>query len=355
MFNIDWLIVKEERVQFKSEECLEDFIWHNLNTILNLTPLKRQYCSKSEYCDIICYSQTNQLCVIELKNNQDRYVVQQLTRYYDNLIDEKPFGDVVDYEKEVKLIAITPEFHRHNFIDYKYLRLKIDFYEFSIEIAGESILFYLRNAQSKEIISQIKLCARGDLTFPPSQQKTLPKPPKQFFNLVDTTMPSVKNSILEIRHKLITCHDLISEIDTQCTLKYGLKTNSNKIFHTKSLAKFYLFVDQQNINYNQLFLMLWLPCPTVKSLDSKLHSNVYKLTTYQVLIDSQSSSFNQGLSDRVDYLEIFNSDRERLDPTHNSMRRLEMKQYDSYLVKSLKDYTLNSLIDVAVEHWIGKI
>ncbi|MCA1903986.1 MAG: hypothetical protein LDL47_04010 [Cyanobacteria bacterium KgW148] len=78
-----------------------------------------------------------------------------------------------------------------------------------------------------------------------------------------------------------------------------------------------------------------------------------------MLIGSQNSSFNQGLSDSVDYLEIFNSDRERLDPTHNSMRRLEMKQYDSYLkrmlVKSLKDYTLNSLIDVAVEHWIGKI
>jgi RecB family endonuclease NucS len=56
--------------------------------------------------------ENKRLVVLELKNGEDRYVVQQLTRYYDALLEHKPFADRVDYDRPVRLIAITPKFHR---------------------------------------------------------------------------------------------------------------------------------------------------------------------------------------------------------------------------------------------------
>lgn len=58
--------------------------------------------------------------VLELKNGEDRYIVQQLTRYYDALREEKPFNEKIDYEQPIVLIAITPSFHKDNFTDRKY-------------------------------------------------------------------------------------------------------------------------------------------------------------------------------------------------------------------------------------------
>ncbi|MEC4986752.1 MAG: endonuclease NucS, partial [Oscillatoria sp. PMC 1076.18] len=68
--------------QFDSEAVLEDFVWDNLETLLGLTPLERQYSVNGQYCDLIALGENQQLVVIELKNTEDRYIVQQLTRYY---------------------------------------------------------------------------------------------------------------------------------------------------------------------------------------------------------------------------------------------------------------------------------
>ena len=72
------------------------------------------------------------LTIIELKNTEDRYIVQQLTRYYHGLIERKPRLDGIDYKQPVKLIAIVPSFHIHNFIDKKYTILNIDFFTFDV-------------------------------------------------------------------------------------------------------------------------------------------------------------------------------------------------------------------------------
>lgn len=77
--------------RFTNEAALEDFIWDNLKPLFNLTPLKRQFFVRGEVCDILAVDDNRQLVVLELKNTEDRYVVQQLTRYYDNLLEVKPF------------------------------------------------------------------------------------------------------------------------------------------------------------------------------------------------------------------------------------------------------------------------
>jgi RecB family endonuclease NucS len=106
-------------------------IWGNLEQLFKLKPIARQHPAKGEFCDILAVN-NKQLSILELKNTGDRYVVQQLTRYYDNLLDTKPFIQQIDYNLPVKLIALAPTFHRHNYIDSKYCKLDIDFLQVSV-------------------------------------------------------------------------------------------------------------------------------------------------------------------------------------------------------------------------------
>lgn len=136
--------------EFANETALEEFIWDNLTAIFNLIPLERQRRINGERCDIISVSQNKQLVILELKNSQDRGIVQQLTRYYANIANNKLFD--VDYNLPIKLIAITPSFHPHNYIDREYSKLKFEFIEFKLIIKRDSELYLnLNNVDTKEI------------------------------------------------------------------------------------------------------------------------------------------------------------------------------------------------------------
>lgn len=108
--------------QFESEALLEDFFRKNLQEILGLKVLSQQHYINGQVCDLIAISPDGEIVIVELKNCEDRYIVQQLTRYFDAVLQEKPFQEVVDYSKPIKLLAITPGFHRDNWIDRKYTR-----------------------------------------------------------------------------------------------------------------------------------------------------------------------------------------------------------------------------------------
>jgi RecB family endonuclease NucS len=76
--------------EFESEEALESFVEIHLQDLLGLTIIKRQYTINEQRCDIIAVDEQRRLVVLELKNCEDRYIVQQLTRYYDVLRETKP-------------------------------------------------------------------------------------------------------------------------------------------------------------------------------------------------------------------------------------------------------------------------
>lgn len=69
--------------QFSTESDLEEVIWRNPPKLLNLQPLSRQFSISGRFCDILAVDEADQLVIIQLKNTEDRYVVQQLIRYYD--------------------------------------------------------------------------------------------------------------------------------------------------------------------------------------------------------------------------------------------------------------------------------
>lgn len=118
--------------EFASESALKDFIWENLQPLLGFTPLKRQYAAKGEFCDILALNENKQLVILKLKNVEDRYVIQQLTCYYNNLLNDKPFAQQIDYSQPVKLIAAAPSYYRHNLIYCKYNLLKIDLLQIQV-------------------------------------------------------------------------------------------------------------------------------------------------------------------------------------------------------------------------------
>ncbi|HEY9880520.1 MAG TPA: endonuclease NucS domain-containing protein, partial [Leptolyngbyaceae cyanobacterium] len=114
-----------EKWQFGSEFELEEVVWQSLPKLLNLKPFKRQFCVRGQFCDILALDNQQRLVVIELKNTEDRYVAQQLTRYYDALKEAAPFDQEIDI-RHIRLIAIAPSFHQDTLIDCKYNLLRIE-------------------------------------------------------------------------------------------------------------------------------------------------------------------------------------------------------------------------------------
>ncbi len=162
------------KVGFKNEAELEKFVYGHLDELLNLQPIAKQYRVDSDICDILAVDDKKRLSIIELKNVEDRYVVQQLTRYYESLVGEKPFADLVNYENVVRLIAIAPSFHNHNFVDKKYARLELEFWSFTLDgnKGSKDISFKLTNLDTNEQkISIIKSTKNNTITSKKEQTK----------------------------------------------------------------------------------------------------------------------------------------------------------------------------------------
>jgi hypothetical protein len=143
---------KDGKIEFRSETELENFVFIHLDRLLNLSPISRQYRIGTEICDVLAADDRKRLTIIELKNAEDRYIVQQLTRYYHGLIERKPRLDGIDYQKPVKLIAIAPSFHTHNFVDKVYNKLDFEFFTFNLTVERSTvdIFFELTNVDTKE-------------------------------------------------------------------------------------------------------------------------------------------------------------------------------------------------------------
>lgn len=129
------------KLRFENESVLEDFVWDNLSFLFKATPLRRQHHVNGNYCDILAVGEKGNLIIIELKNDEDRYVVQQITRYYHQLIQEKPFGDEVDYQQPIELVIISPYFHNDNLTDRFYHKLQINLVQFELVNLDNDILF----------------------------------------------------------------------------------------------------------------------------------------------------------------------------------------------------------------------
>ncbi|MEH2326187.1 MAG: endonuclease NucS domain-containing protein [Nostoc sp.] len=215
--------------KFATEADLEDFVWANLKELFGLIPLKRQYYVNGQICDILALRENKQLVVLELKNAEDRYIVQQLTRYYDALQEVKPLEDEIDYQQPISLIAIQPNFHRDNFIDKKYHHLSIDFFEFAILTDEFNYYLQIKNLDNGKV-SKIEVPHQDR-----ESNEDIPPHSRGLMNRLAKCSSEQQEGILKIRQKVLSFDKRMEEMSSAISFRYG---NGNKKT-SKFCAEFY--------------------------------------------------------------------------------------------------------------------
>ncbi|PZO50726.1 MAG: hypothetical protein DCF15_15515 [Phormidesmis priestleyi] len=203
--------------QFSTESDLEEVIWRNLPKLLNLRPLSRQFSISGKFCDILAIDESNQLVVIELKNTEDRYVVQQLVRYY-NVIkaaETLPFKAAIS---EPRLLAIAPSFHADTLIDCQYSTLKVELITFALKTS--------KNGQLSLVLSDVagsKLSALRLPKAPPATQPdiSLPEAPRKLLNWLSHSSDAEYDWVMQMRKQLLSFDTRMKEIVTSTSIFYG--------------------------------------------------------------------------------------------------------------------------------------
>ncbi|MEH2214639.1 recombinase RecB [Nostoc sp.] len=246
----------EQGWMFAQEYLLEDFIWDCLESALDLIPLKRQFSIKGEYCDILAKTKNNQLAVLELKNCEDRYIIHQLTRYYHSLSLEQPLKELIDYSLPIRLIAIAPDFHKHNFIDRRYNLLQFEFIRFSIISHTNNFYLHLYLEGRKEIIVSkpipfLEIQETQELLMPANPVEL---PPRMLVNFLDKLAPVTKTEVLRLREKMLCYDQRIREIKEIKSIFYGRG-------RTKPCCQLKFIASTKLEQLNHLQCYLWLPIP----------------------------------------------------------------------------------------------
>lgn len=258
-----------EKYRFESESVLEDFAWDNLNALFKVTPLRRQHHVNGNYCDILAVGEKGNLVIIELKNDEDRYVVQQITRYYHQLIQEKPYQDKVDYQQAIELLIVSPYFHSDNLTDRLYHKLNIDFVQFSLANIDGEIIFKANHLDREDVIE-----AKVPRHLPkPKQTSTvieIPPVPRTLNTALAKCKHINPDLILIAREKILKFDNRLQEIKlSPGDFLYG-KGKTNPCAQITIKKETILYESKHQLHFG-----LWLP--VALGSPSKLNSRVTRV------------------------------------------------------------------------------
>ena len=235
-------------VCFQSEQDLETYAEQNFNIIFpDLTLLARQHTISTRRCDLVCCKTDNkQVVVIELKNQEDRYVVTQLNRYHKSLLLSKPFAEIIDYSLPINLIAISPKFHIDNYIDKEYsiLESHTHFYEFKIELINSDYKFKFLD-QYFDLNYPI-LGLLNDESIQAVDRDFLFSKPGRFYQTLE----------LECRQDFLKLH---YQFISQPSIKCWTSNNNRCILYGTGTGDNHQKLAEINNGGQNLYLYLWLP------------------------------------------------------------------------------------------------
>lgn len=211
------LVPDGQHYRFASETALEIFITQHLKPLWGFDLITRQFQVDGEICDILAAGVSRRPVIIELKNAEDRYVVQQVTRYFHALTAAKPFPDRIDWSLSPELVVLSPVTHRHNLIDRQYCTLPIEFKTFEV----------LQTPEGFEVsISTLDGEKNWRHPIPYQPVEIVPTDaPKLLRDWLGPLPIPVRNSILELREKLLKKPDITETIE-KTGLVYGNKKRS---------------------------------------------------------------------------------------------------------------------------------
>lgn len=201
---------------FASEAELEDFVWANLQSIFGLSPLKRQFSIAGQFIDILATDQNQNLTIIELKNTEDRHIIQQLTRYFELISSSHDIDLNSTKNSKVRLIGIMPSIHHINKLDCKYHKLDFELYNFSISTC-EQVFYWQLNQLDVKI--EIPVWTKTeDLPIKP--------PSRDFLKLIHKFCRSNSiDHILKIREMILSSDSRLKEIQERGIFRYGSAKN----------------------------------------------------------------------------------------------------------------------------------
>jgi RecB family endonuclease NucS len=370
------LIKTGDSWKFATEADLEDFVWANLKELFGLIPLKRQYYVNGQICDILALRENKQLVVLELKNAEDRYIVQQLTRYYDALQEVKPLEDEIDYQQTISLIAIKPNFHRDNFIDKKYHHLSIDFFEFAI--LKDELNYYLQIKNlDNEKLSKIEIPhqdrERNEDILPPS---------RGLMNRLAKCSSEQQEGILKIRQKVLGFDKRMEEIVSGVSFKYGNGNSKTSkfcaefYFDSKGIPIIFLWLGLKNNSSDRISrARIWTDWQGNALLEGYVPSGIgVKMNLSKKTLSNRVRIMNEIVANKNStyrthkYFSQYSKDRNRIirklnnsEPLiYEERQLLEIDANEFTLVIGggrLNTYkfdrydSLNGLVDVALEKW----
>lgn len=349
-------MVESTALGLERESVLEDFVWENLKELLNLTPIARQYCIDAQVCDIVASDEIGRIVVIELKNTEDRYIVQQLTRYYDSLLTHYPFAEQVDYGQAIRLVAIAPTFHKHSLIDRKHSQLHYQFAYFKIaQTEAGSFQFNLTDldtAQAWSLIIPAKFrpfiitSISSDSSHEPIRHLT--RPPKSLRRIIEGISSETQARILEIREKILNFDKRMREVGLTTTTKYGLGKGDKDVYEGKLCAE---FLPPIFPGISMPRLLLRLPYPK-KELARLRHGKAYKQeTTVKGMAWAETALAEHCSPTDI----IFYLGKSRTSRSFQCSLEQYACVYKSLTGKEKKLASLNALIDVGLEEWLTQI
>jgi RecB family endonuclease NucS len=302
--------------------------------LLGLTVIKRQFTVNEQRCDIIAVDENKRLVVLELKNGEDRYVVQQLTRYYDALLEHKPFADSVDYDRPVRLIAIAPKFHRDNFTDRKYHGLFFQFLQFAIVLSEDNLNLQLKDVDTQHI-SQV------EITYQPTESTdNIPNPPREFRNLLKKFIDDEQQVIWRIREKILRFDTRMQEIICSPSIGYG---------KGKSKLCAQICVDRRaGEGYIRPALMLWLPL-------SPWRDNCNRVGRMAIYNRKTNDALSLSKIDEYSYLRHWPVGS-RYSASDLQVQTWDLKHYVTEISEQNNESTpLEFLINLSLEKWLERL
>ncbi|OKH53929.1 recombinase RecB [Calothrix sp. HK-06] len=329
--------------EFSSEYALEEFVWNNLEQLFQLKPVARQHPAKGEFCDILAVN-NKQLSILELKNTEDRYVVQQLTRYYDNLLDTKPFAQLIDYNLPVKLIALAPTFHRHNYIDCKHCKLDIDFVQITVVEKSQDFYLHLIDVDTN-VSTEIQIpYQKLDIN---STCSNIEAPSQLLLDWLGAVPGDEQIAILKMREKILSFDARVTEeIEAKKTIRYQGKG--------KSIVELCFYRQ-----LNKPIVFMWLPTPS--SLLFEGRKQVISRMRLWVMDGNvtHAGHISEGFG-RMKLESEWNAMPREKRPlrlfhscSHKSFSPVRINSFYSKL--AYNPASLESLADVALQNWLARI
>lgn len=313
---------------FESKFWLEEFCIQNLEALFGFIFLGRQVCIEGQYCDIFALDRENKLVILELKVTEDRYIVQQLTRYYDAALKHQLFQDQVDYTQSIRVIALAPRFHRDTLTDLKYSTLNIELCSYTIETKDNETFDFLMRDLTGKISERIPI-ATVPLSESPSSVEI--SPPSQFFLKTITKFKSDQNisPILHIREKILSFHPRMKEFQEQKRWTYsrGKSIKPCAIIQAGTSRKLpHVFINSVN-------LLLYLP-------DLMWTGSSYKVSPVHIFTSDYLRFSGSGMS-------VYGQDgmlyTQRWQDDHNSIY-LKLCEIEEFLIQGKVKDSSDSLI-----------